>query len=437
MQSRHPRISRCWLDVRSSAAALLWLAGVSAVGCAGARQAPKALARASSNEQEAEGAAESGAGSRHAGPMSPQAARAYAAGLEAFGTGDLKGAGEQFARAVRADAGAYLAHVALGVVQERRGESARALESYAAALRVRPDFAPAISARVHLLLELGRAAEAETFARGLVARQPESAAALSALAEVSSARGDSSAAQQLAQKALKKAPDFRPAMLVLARDHYRARRLDLALYTLTAILDGYGPENPPRDKNNADARLLRALIYKEQGKRKAAIEEFSQVLSLRPDLVEARLNLATYMLEAGNASEARPILEEALKYEPSNVLIHLNLGDAYRLLGKPKDALEHLAWVSRKDSSLSQAQYDLGLVYLFSTSVPGLDEGQAIDQAILAFERFKKLEPRAARGAGDDVDELITRARNKKAILEALKEKSEPPGGAAGRGGQG
>src|SRR5688572_22274236 len=121
---------------------------------------------------------------------------------------------------------------------------------------------------------MGRVSGAEAFARGAAAKYPDSAAVLAALAEIYSARGDSPSAQQFAQKALKKDPDYRPAMVTLARDHYRARRLDLALYTLTAILDGYGQENPPRDKNDADARLLRALILKEQGKRKLAIEEF-------------------------------------------------------------------------------------------------------------------------------------------------------------------
>jgi tetratricopeptide (TPR) repeat protein len=97
-------------------------------------------------------------------------------------------------------------------------------------------------------------------------------------------------------------------------------------------------------------------------------------------------------------------------------------GDAYRLMGKPKDALDHLAWVSRKDATLAQVHYNLGLVYLFSAQVPGLSEEQAIDHAIESFERFKKLEPRAARGQGDDVDELIARARNKKSIIEAMKQ---------------
>jgi hypothetical protein len=93
--------------------------------------------------------------------------------------------------------------------------------------------------------------------------------------------------------------------------------------------------------------------------------------------------------------------------------------------------------VSRKDDSLAQTHYNVGLVYLFSTGVPGVSEEQAIDKAIEAFERFKKLEPRPARGAGDDVDDLIARARNKKAILDALKEQSQEPAPAEAAGGAG
>jgi Tfp pilus assembly protein PilF len=399
------------------------------LACAGA--SPGVKPTTAQNAPGAEAAEPESTGTPAGPAMSGPAASAYAAGTEAFRNGDLDGASQQFTKAIRSDARAYPAHVALGVVQERRGEMARALESYGAALTIAPDFGPAIQAKVHLLLVLGRAAEAEAFTRGLAAKFPESAAVLAAQAEVASARGDSPSAQELAQKALKKDPDYRPAMVTLARDHFRSRRLDLALYTLTAILDGYGTENPPRDKNNADAHMLRALILKEQGKRKAAIEELGNVLSLRPDLVEARLHLATFMLEAGNAVEARPLLEDALKYDPSNVLVHLNLGDAYRLLGKPKDALDHLTWVSRKDPSMAQADYNQGLVYLFSANVPGVTEEQAVDRAIESFEHFKKLEPRAARGSGDDVDELIARARNKKAIIEAMKQQPEAPADAA------
>jgi Tfp pilus assembly protein PilF len=418
---------------------LVVAAAAFSLGCSGAAsQKPARAARTQPKLPESAETAPSTGDARREGPsMSPAAASAYAAGMQAFEKADLKGAGEQFSRSLAADRRAYPAHVGLAIVQERRGELAKALDSYTSALALAPDYGPALVAKVRLLIGMGRAPEAEALARGAAAKYPDSAAVLGVFAEVMSARGDSATAQQLAQKALKKDPDYRPAMVTLARDHYRAHRLELALYTLTAILDGYGQENPPRDKNNADARLLRALIFKEQGKRKAAMEELTKVIELRPDLVEARLQLAAYMLDAGNATEARPLLEKALEYDPANVLVHLNLGDAYRLLGKPADALAHLNWVSRKDEALPQTHYNLGLVYLFSTGVPGVNEEQAIDKAIASFERFKKLEPRAARGAGDDVDALIARARNKKAIIEALKEQpqEEAPAEPAGDSG--
>ena len=377
---------------RGSACVVLSLAAASLGGCSAAQRPRPAAQPTAAAAPEAPSAPEAGT----EGGMSPAAAKLYAAGLAAFASGDLKAAAEQFQQALNVDPGAYPALVGLASVYERHAEPAKALESYQAALALAPGYGPALAGEVRLLLSSGRAADADALVRAAAANFPDSAAVLTARAEVSSVRGDSVTAQELAQRALKRDPDYRPAMLTLARDHYRARRLDLALYTLTAILDGYGQENPPRDKNNADARLLRALIYGERGRRQAAMDELSAALEARPDLVEARLLLSAYMLEAGNAAEARPLLEKALEYDPSNVFVHLNLGDAYRLLGKPKDALDHLQWVARQDDTLAMVHYNIGLVYLLSTDLPGVSESAAIDLAIESFEHFKKLEPRAA-----------------------------------------
>ncbi len=46
----------------------------------------------------------------------------------------------------------------------------------------------------------------------------------------------------------------------MARDHYRARKLDLAKYALQAMLEGFGESSPARDKDNAEAHLLRGLM---------------------------------------------------------------------------------------------------------------------------------------------------------------------------------
>jgi tetratricopeptide (TPR) repeat protein len=208
-------------------------------------------------------------------------------------------------------------------------------------------------------------------------------------------------------------------MVTLARDHYRSRRLDLALYALKGILDGYGEENPPRDKNNAEARLIRGLIYKEQGLRGPAIQELQKALELRPDLVEARVQLSSYYLESGNAADAQQMLEPALKYDADNVIAHLNLGDAYRLLGRPADAKREFEWVKKRDPSVAQVHYNLGLLYLFTENFPGVTPGQAADTAIDELNQYKKMKPRVAGGTPDDTDELITRAKTKKALLDA------------------
>ncbi len=350
--------------------------------------------------------------------MNSQAAQAYTAGIAAFKSGDLRGAKTQFQRATQADPKAYQAYYSLGVVEERLNEISNAVSSYRQATVVVSDYEPAIAAYAILLAKSGKPDQAVDYLNGRLAAMPKSAAVTAAMAEVKSIQGDSGAAQRLAQEALKKNPDYAPAMITLSRDHYRARRLDLALYTLKAILDGDGPENPPRGKNNADARLLRGLILKEQGNRPAAIEEFEKAIALRPDLVEARVHLAAYLLESGNATGAAPLLEGAVRYDNDHLLAHLNLGDAYRLLGKTAEARRELEWVQKKDPQLAQVHYNLGLLFLFSDNVPGTTPVRATELAISELEQYKKMRPRQA-GSNDDTDELITRAKAKKAMLEA------------------
>jgi Tfp pilus assembly protein PilF len=428
----------------------LWLGSTAAaLGCAGAAATGPAEAVASGEaarpglDQSAPGARPAGQplalrsaphGSAVAAPrpkMNAAAAQAHSAGLQAFLLGDLEAARNWFQQAVQADDKAYEAHHSLGTVRERLGDSAGAQTAYRRAFSIVPDYEPAIVAYALLLARGGHAADAEAFLVQKQARMPASAAVVAALAELRSLRGDSGQAQRLAQEALKRDPDYRPAMVTLARDHYRSRRLDLALYALRGILDGYGEENPPRDRNNAEARLLRALIYGEQDNRQGAIDELRRALKLRPDLVEACIHLATYVLEAGNAAEAAQLLEAAIRYDRGNVLARLNLGDAYRLLGRSAEALQQLQWVLQRDPSLAQAHYNLGLLYLFSESIPGVTPRDAARLAIREFELYKRKKPRSAGEARDDTDELIMRAKTKQAVIEARQSEAGTAASAA------
>jgi tetratricopeptide (TPR) repeat protein len=356
--------------------------------------------------------------------LNPQAMQQYTAGMQAFQAGTLDVAEGLFEKAIELDSKAYQAYYSLGVIRERKNNSSGALSAYAKAIGIVPDYEPAMVAFGVLTAREGSVDEAEQYLNGRLAKLEKSAAVTAALAEVKSLRGESGAAQKLAQDALKINPDYRPAMVVLARDHYRNRRLDLALYALQGILDGYGPENPPRDKDNPEALLIRALIHKERNERAAAMDDFRRALELRPDLVEARIHLAGYLLESGNAVEAAPHLEWALRYDRDNTLARLNLGDAYRLLGKTTEAKQQLEWVIAKEPKLSQAQYSLGLLYLFSDSVPGVSPKDAATKAIAAFEEYKRLKPRSTARQADDSDELITAAKSKKAVIESQEEEA-------------
>jgi tetratricopeptide (TPR) repeat protein len=371
------------------------------------------------------------------GSMNAAALAVYQQGLVAFANGDLTAAKLFFQQAGQADSKAHQAFYSLAVVQERLKESG-ASASYQQALSLVPDYEPAIIG--YAMLQAGKnLTEADRFLTEKRGQMPKSAAVTAALAEVKSLERDTGSAQRLAQEALKLNPDYRAAMVIIARDHYRNRRLDLALYALQAILDGFEPvdENPPRDRDNPEALLLRGLILKEQGQRAPAMEQFRKAVARRPDLVEARVQFATFLLESGGAEEARPILEGAVRFDADHLAAHLNLGDCYRLLGLYADAKKEFDWVLARDQSLPQVHYDLGLLYLFApncTPVGGAAAPSPCYQGVTplaqvqeATKSLKKFQELRQKGESDDSDELLNRAKLKEGEIVAAQQAAAPP----------
>lgn len=347
--------------------------------------------------------------------MNAQAQAYYMQALQAFAAGDLVTAKAGFQQATVADPRSHQSFYSLGVVQERLRDPGAAA-SYRQAYTIVPDYEPAIIASAMLMAKKGSLGDADHLLTEKRGQMPKSAAVAAALAEVKSLQKDTGSAQRIAQEALKINPDYRPAMVVIARDHYRNRRLDLALYALQAILDGFGPDNPPRDKDNAEAHLLRGLIYREQDNRAGAMTEFQKALALRPDLVEARVQYGNYLLESGDPEQALPILEGAKRFDSENLAGRLALGDAYRLLQRYDLAQQEFKWVAQKDASLPQVHYDLGLLYLFAPAVPGMTPKQQIDAATAELKKYQELRDKSVT---DDSDELLNRAKLKEGELSA------------------
>lgn len=356
--------------------------------------------------------------------MNATAAGHYKQGITAFASGDLVTAKKFFGEAISADPKAHQAYYSLGTTQERLRDPGAAA-SYKQAIALVPKYEPAIIAYSILLSRKGQLGEADRFLTQKRGEMPKSAAVVAALAEVKSLQKDHGTAQRLAQEALKLNPDYRRAMVVIARDHYRARRLDNALHALQAILDGFEPvsENPPRDKGNPEAHLIRGLIFREQGKRQLAIEEFRKAVAGRPDFVEARVALSTYLLEAGSAEEALPHLEAAVRFDAENVPARLNLGDTYRLLGRYGEAKREFDWVVSRDPSMPQVHYDLALLYLYAPSIPGMTMKQQIAEATKELKKYQELRPKDAQ---DDSNELLNIAKVKEGELQAAAAAAAP-----------
>src|SRR5581483_4106463 len=126
--------------------------------------------------------------------------------------------------------------------------------------------------------------------------------------------------------------------------------------------------------------------------------------------------------EAGNATEAQPLLESAEKFAPKNALAHQNLGDCYRLVGRVSDAKKELDTAMSLDSSMPATHYSLGLLYLFAPSYPGMSENDKLGAAIKELNTYKQMRgPKPPPGVQDDVDDLIAGAQQRQTELAQSK----------------
>lgn len=367
---------------------------------------------------------------------------AYDAGVGLYNAGDLPGAAGQFQNAISAEPKAYEAYYALGVTYERMGKTSDALEAYRNAYKLNPNYDAAIAAYGFLLFRQGSRTEAETFLSDQSAKNPKALGVMTALAEIKSLGGDSNSAQTLAGNVLTVEAKYEPAMVLIARDHYRRGRVDLATYVLSAILDGQKTQeekekglpaktNPPRAPNNAEAHLLRAIILQKSGERLAAAKWFETAAKLRPDLVDAQLQVGLIRLEANDADGALEPLRRAVQYQSGNAEAHLALGDAYRLGNKGPDAKKEYQWVIAATGAPANlkalAQYNMGLLYFLTPGMDGLSNVQRYDKSVEFWNQYKTAKGTASGPAWpQDADDLIEQARRARAADAA---------GAAGAGG--
>ncbi len=79
-------------------------------------------------------------------------------------------------------------------------------------------------------------------------------------------------------------------------------------------------------------------VLAEKGDFKAAQEAYNKALALQPDDATAKTDLAIALISMNQQKEALPLLESAVKSDPTNIVAHYRLSTLYRRAGRVADA---------------------------------------------------------------------------------------------------
>jgi Tfp pilus assembly protein PilF len=77
-----------------------------------------------------------------------------------------------------------------------------------------------------------------------------------------------------------------------------------------------------------------AMVSMERGKDQEAFERFDKASSLAPDYLDARFNIASVLIDAGDYARARSELEAVLARRPDDLGAKVALGVAHRGMGE-------------------------------------------------------------------------------------------------------
>jgi Flp pilus assembly protein TadD len=230
------------------------------------------------------------------------------------------------------------------------------------ALRLDPNYAPALIERAQLLLVKGRADDARDVLLRAVELVADDAEAHSALAVVALASGDVHGA--------------------------------LEGFSRAAALD---PNNPSRLTNLGTTLLMNGDVS-------AAIGALERSLALAPDDPRTRSDLGTALLASGKPKAALPHLLRAHELAPDRATFMSNLAYAHLQLDQLDLAEQWCKRALEKDAKLGSAWINLGLVRVRLGDNAGAKQ---------AFQRAQALDPSDPRPKANlqELQELMKRAQ--------------------------
>ena len=154
-------------------------------------------------------------------------------------------------------------------------------------------------------------------------------------------------------------------------------------------------------------RFQRAWELAEQGRYKAAIEEWQAALAMNPDDAKAHNNIGFALAREGRLPEAMAHWKKALEINDEYAEVHKNLGMALLASGAPAEAIPHLRKAVELGPPDADTAYNLGLALL--------QAGRA-DEAIAQFQAVLQLAPGDAQAHNDLGVALLEKRRFDEAL---------------------
>lgn len=352
-----------------------------------------------------------------------------------IGQGNLDEALDQYRRLAHDHPRSPEPFVMAGMVLAQQNKRALAQAAFEAALRLAPNYFPALQQWVNLKLADGQTLEAEGLIRRRIAAGLSPAGDYLLLGRILLARQDVSGAEAALQKAIQLAPDLSQAYFLLANTYYKAHQDVAALARLKDDL-----VKSPRDTR---ALTLKGIIEQTRSDYATAQSTYERLLALDPNSGVALNNLA--YLDAENlgqldrayqlASKARKLLPndpgtadtlgwilyrrrqypwalslltECAAELPSEPLVQYHLGMIQYMMGDEaaaRESLQRAVALSPDFDGRSEALQRLALLQIDVASA-GEDKRKILEAAVarhpddpVAEERLAALDERSGRTA--------------------------------------
>ena len=234
-------------------------------------------------------------------------------GVAAMERGDSKRAAQSLAEAVRTspidpDARRHFAESLW-----RSGDRVNAVAHMNEAVRLTPDDAMMQVRLAEMQLALGDVESAERNAAGAIDQNPKLAAAWTARARVMRAAGQPRRALADCHRALSLTPDDRNLLLITAELYRQLNQPQRALGTLHTLADTYVPGEEPQD-----VLVLQGFAYVALGRYDDAVRAYHAVLAKTPESPEVLYHLAQAQWRAGRPAEASRAARQALALQPEH-----------------------------------------------------------------------------------------------------------------------